>query len=379
MDVRCCECEGRMQNKGKKKRVVLHREGEVELKREYYYCPSCKRGFSPLDRSLGLSKPSWSPALLEMALRQAVELGSYARAASNFSELTGVPISASSLERMVLKYGTAVVKAEAEEAEAMVRVPKEEEALAWRQIPEADSEVMAVSADGVMVHLLDEGWKEVKVMSVSAVPVCEEGDKAKGELRLEKHSYRAGLWDAKTFTNHYWAESYRRGVEKAKQIVCINDGAIWIWMMVFISFARRTEILDWWHMLQYVWQIVAQALGPASTEACAWVASQKDALTRSQLRLFFRRIRRLYPRGTALPPAVTQAIAYLWKNRRRMDYAAYRQAGFPISSGAVESAAKTSVQHRMKQAGMRWSRPGAQAMLALRARLLSHRWHQIPI
>ena len=84
---------------------------------------------------------------------------------------------------MVLKYGTAVVKAEAEEAEAMVRVPKEEEALAWRQIPEADSEVMAVSADGVMVHLLDEGWKEVKVMSVSAVPVCEEGDKAKGELR----------------------------------------------------------------------------------------------------------------------------------------------------------------------------------------------------
>ena len=326
-----------------------------------------------------MSKPSWSPALLEMALRQAVELGSYARAASNFSELTGVPISASSLERMVLKYGTAVVKAEAEEAEAMVRVPKEEEALAWRQIPEADSEVMAVSADGVMVHLLDEGWKEVKVMSVSAVPVCEEGDKAKGELRLEKHSYRAGVWDAKAFTNHYWAESYRRGVEKAKQIVCINDGAIWIWMMVFISFARRTEILDWWHMLQYVWQIVAQALDPASTEACAWVASQKDALTRSQLRLFFRRIRRLYPRGTALPPAVTQAIAYLWKNRRRMDYAAYRQAGFPISSGVVESAAKTLVQHRMKQAGMRWSRPGAQAMLALRARLLSDRWHQIPI
>ena len=114
-----------------------------------------------------------------------------------------------------------------------------------------------------------------------------------------------------------------------RQIVCINDGAIWIWMMVFISFARRTEILDWWHMLQYVWQIVAQALDPASTEACAWVASQKDALTRSQLRLFFRRIRRLYPRGTALPPAVTQAIAYLWKNRRRMDYAAYRPGRLP--------------------------------------------------
>ena len=56
MDVRCCECEGRMQNKGKKKRVVLHREGEVELKREYYYCPSCKRGFSPPGSEFGIEQ-----------------------------------------------------------------------------------------------------------------------------------------------------------------------------------------------------------------------------------------------------------------------------------------------------------------------------------
>ena len=42
----------------------------------------------------------------------------------------------------------------------------------------------------------------------------------------------------------------------------------------------------------------------------------------------------------------------------------------------LESAAKTLIQQRMKQAGMRWSRDGAQAMLALRARLLSDRWHE---
>ena len=317
--------------------------------------------------------------MLEMALRQAVELGSYARAADNFSELTNVPISASSMGRLVLEYGMEVVKAEASEAEAMVRVAAEEEGVTWRRIPEPDSEVMAVSADGVMVHLREEGWKEAKVASVSAVPVREAGEKAEGELRLTKHSYRAGLWDAKTFTNHYWAESYRRGVEKAKRIVCINDGAIWIWMMVFVCFSRRIEILDWWHMLQYVWQIAAAALGPDSSEASAWVQAQKAALTRSQLRLFFRRILRLYPNPAEAPPQVKQAVAYLWKNRRRMNYAAFRKAGFPISSGTVESAAKTLIQQRMKQAGMRWSRNGAQAMLALRARLLSQRWHEIPI
>jgi hypothetical protein len=272
-----------------------------------------------------------------------------------------------------------VVNAEAQEAEAMVGVAKEEEGVTYRRIPEPDSEVMALSADGVMVHLREEGWKEARVASVSAVPVCVEGELTKGEPRLEKHSYRAGLWDAKTFTNHYWAESYRRGVEKAKRIVCINDGAIWIWMMVFVCFSRRIEILDWWHMLQYVWQIAAAALGPASSEASAWVEAQKATLAGGQLRLFFRRIAQLYPKGSAPPPAVRQAAAYLWKNRRRMHYATYRKAGLPISSGTVESAAKTLVQQRMKQAGMRWSRHGAQTMLALRARLLSDRWHEIPI
>ncbi len=216
-------------------------------------------------------------------------------------------------------------------------------------------------------------------MSVSAAPACEEGEQAEGELRLAKHSYRAGLWDAKTFTNHYWAESYRRGVEKAKRVVCINDGALWIWAMVFVCFARRIEILDWWHMLQYVWQIAAEALEPASAEASAWVEAQKAALAGGQLRLFFRRIARLYPTGSAPPPTVKQAAAYLWKNRRRMNYAAHRKVGLPISSGTVESAAKTLVQQRMKQAGIHWSRHGAQAMLALRARLLSDRWHEIHI
>ena len=64
--------------------------------------------------------------MLRMALRQAVELNSYERAARNFSELTNVSISASSLQRLVMEYGMEVVIADEKEAEAMVRVPEEE-------------------------------------------------------------------------------------------------------------------------------------------------------------------------------------------------------------------------------------------------------------
>ncbi len=46
VDVCCPACEERAQNKGKKKELQ-HREGAVEINREYYYCPLCKQGFSP--------------------------------------------------------------------------------------------------------------------------------------------------------------------------------------------------------------------------------------------------------------------------------------------------------------------------------------------
>ena len=56
-----------------------------------------------------------------------------------------------------------------------------------------------------------------------------------------------------------------------------------------------------------------------------------------------------------------------------MDYPSLRLDGLPIGSGAIESAADHVVQRRMKRAGMRWSDPGGDAILALRARLRSRR------
>lgn len=43
----CPDCGGALKNKGKKKREVLHREGEVRLERENYHCPACKQGIFP--------------------------------------------------------------------------------------------------------------------------------------------------------------------------------------------------------------------------------------------------------------------------------------------------------------------------------------------
>jgi len=46
-----------------------------------------------------------------------------------------------------------------------------------------------------------------------------------------------------------------------------------------------------------------------------------------------------------------------------MNYAELKARGFMIGSGVVEAACKTLVTQRLKQSGMRWSVPGAQAIL----------------
>lgn len=305
---------------------------------------------------------------MQQALRLAVEIPSHRRAAEAFCDLTGVSLGKSSLQRLCVEAGLVVAAHEAAEAQAMVSVPKAEEEVVFRERVAPDSDVMSVSADGVMVHLIEEGWKEVKVASISAVTPAA---RAEG-VQLTHHSYRAGVWEAQRFGHHLWAEACRRGLEQAQTVVCVADGAAWIWALMFICFARRIEVLDWWHAVQRLWTL-ANACLPAEA-AAAWVAQHKQHWLHDQLRQVLRAVRLLYPRGTLLPDAVRQAVGYLFANRRRMRYGTYRQAGYPIGSGTVESACKVVVQQRMKQAGMRWSRRGAQAMLALRCALLSGRW-----
>lgn len=309
---------------------------------------------------------------MQQALRLAVEIASHRRAADAFCDLTGISLSKSTLQRLCTEAGQVVAAEQAVEAQAMVAVPKreaDEAAVVFRQRVEPAHEVMSVSADGVLIHLRGEGWKEVKVASISAV---EPG--AEGEVRLTHHSYRAGLWEARSFGHQLWAEACRRGLDHAQQVVCVSDGAAWIWALMFICFARRIEVLDWWHAVERLWTLTRDRL--SHEEAASWVATQKGQLLQQGLRPVLRAVRQLYPRGVSLPEGVRQAVSYLFSNRQRMRYGAFRQAGYPIGSGTVESACKVVVQQRMKQAGMRWSRPGAQAMLALRCALLSDRWHQ---
>jgi hypothetical protein len=324
-----------------------------------------------------LGKHSWTPGTIADLLLLTTEIP-FERAATVIEALTGMPASRASLWRLVQEYGGRLVELQAAEAESMVKPPAKFDEEGFRQVPQPDSVVMAVSMDGAMVHVRGEGWKEVKTVTVSAVtcsgPV-EESDGVEPEVTLTKHSYRAGLWEAPAFAKQQWAEATERGLEKAPRIVTVNDGAAWIWSIVAMCYEPCIAVLDWWHALQKLWLIANLLFGTDSDLSRAWVEQYKAYLWAGNLRPLFRYIHKHYAHGTPWPNGLAQALGYFFTNRHRMRYADFQHDGYPVGSGSVESACKVVVQARLKQAGMIWSRDGAQAMLALRSRILSDRWN----
>jgi hypothetical protein len=279
--------------------------------------------------------------------------------------------------------GGQLVAQQAAEAEATIKPPAKFDEVTFREVPTPASEVVAISMDGALIRIRGEGWKEIKTVTVSEVePVSAEKaaepvGSTEPRVKLVKHSYRSGLWDAATFSQQQWAEATRRGIEKAKQIVCVNDGAVWIWAIVAMCYAPCVEILDWWHAVQKLWLIANLLWGENSELGRIWEEQYQALLWKGNLRPLFRYIRSRYPGGEPLPDGLRQALGYFFTNRHRIRFEQFRQAGYPVGSGCVESACKNVVQARLKQAGMSWSRHGAQAMLAVRATVLSDRWDAV--
>ncbi|MCB0165709.1 MAG: hypothetical protein KDI79_15870, partial [Anaerolineae bacterium] len=212
-----------------------------------------KEGFFPLDEQLYLGEHVWSPETVKQLVRQGTEIPSHRRAAASFSEQTKIAVSKSSVARLVQLYGGQIVAQQAAEAEATVKPPARDEVITQRQMVEPESEVMVISMDGAMVNIRGEGWKEVKTVAVSAVETTTDEASGQTVVHLRQHSYRAGLWEAKTFAKQQWAEGVRRGLERAQHLVSVNDGAPWIWLIIQMCWTPCVEILDWWHLVEKVW------------------------------------------------------------------------------------------------------------------------------
>jgi hypothetical protein len=352
------------------------------------------RRFFPLDEKLQLRSDHWSEGAAQVATKRGLREGSFAAAAEAYQEAVGGSISASSVRRITQGFGQQLAQHKQHEAERASRVAQVGESPRQRRVALQDPIQGRgnVSSDGTMVLLRGEGWKEVKLGAFSQVELLEpdserrrraqrEGKRGQEVLvRLSRHSYCAGLWDADTFAAYQYAEGLRRGVDLLDCLSSANDGAVWIERVTRTNFPNATQIIDWSHSTQRLWA-VSNAVFGEGPPAAAWVERRADELWDGQVEQVVQALEDLHLRHENHPAEVQQAAGYFRDRQDQMRYDRFRAAGCPIGSGTVESGANNTVQRRMRRPGRGWNRESGQAMLTALTELGSGRfqwaWDQV--
>ena len=80
-------------------------------------------------------------------------------------------------------------------------------------------------------------------------------------------------------------------------------------------------------------------------------------------------LQRMQPASEDAEKAITDALRYLGKRLDQISYGGHRKGGYPIGSGAIESAHRFIGHVRLKRPGAWWYQENSNAVLALRCAL----------
>jgi len=359
---RSCACGARMKFEGYRRRQVLTVLGRAEVKRAYYRCGACRAtsymGAAELGEAAGGKTLGVQEALSLLAAHETFE-----DAARVLERLLGLHTCTSEAEKHAEAWGEQLEEEWEAEVEAVFEGHVE-------VLAEAAPERLYVALDGCKTRLQDE-WRETKIGAVYDT----RGRDEEGVDQAGRTTY-AGVVQRRyeDFGRRLYVEARHRGLDVAKEVVVLGDGAPWIWELAAMHFPHATHIVDWYHVSQHLGEVAHAVYGAESPRGAAWVERQQTRLHEGQFDRALRSLRSLRPPSQEAAETLRTNREYFRTNRERMRYNEYRDQGLHIASGIVESACKHVAHQRLKRAGMRWTQRGAQATLNLRLLDLNHRW-----
>lgn len=324
-------------------------QGYLEYHRMRYQCHECGQYQYPLDYELGVEGKRASIQKEKQLALLCVHMP-YEEAKKVYEELTRLKTGRTTAHRIVQHLGSEAVQQNLEkESRAKVEEPSRRH----------------VTADGVMIHIREEGWKEAKVGSIYEV---DEERKARGIV------YTATLSNREAFGNQLYRLAGEPEAAETGSMTFISDGALWLDELHEFSFPLAVRIVDFWHVTEYLWKVANAFYQEGTTKAKQWADEKVHALRQGKAKLIQASLCRMKPRTKTQKEILHAAQTYFENHAHQMDYPRYEKMGLHIGSGIAEAACKFVIQTRFKRCGMRWSRKGAENLLRLRQAYLNHQW-----
>ena len=370
----CPKCDRILRGRPSRSRTVETLLGPVTLERPYFYCVSCAHGFYPLDEALGLSGQRKQWDVQQAGVKLALEMP-HQRASKLLDEFTDASMSDCAIHETLQQTGSLdVLQVCPEAAEIQDRIAQ---AAAGRK------------------------WRPIVVLAIDAADVPSRPQTAKGprpgrkKSRARRKRWQGEYREAKGFRFYLvdderivhlisWhqmgdEQAFGAALRQVKEaglipedqvrLCAIADGAGWIWKWVEELFPSARQILDYYHCSRYLHAVAEAQYGADPVRATQWLEASLARLFCGEGAGVVWGLQRMQPASEEADEAVTSALSYLHKRLHQVDFGSHRKGGYPIGSGAIESAHRFIGHVRLKRSGAWWYKENSNAILALRCAL----------
>mgnify|MGYP005842084245 CR=1 FL=1 len=219
-------------------------------------------------------------------------------------------------------------------------------------------------------------WREPKLLVIDVVdergrPAPEFAPVMDGTLQGPDAVFRLLAFDLREL-----------GIDQAKEVLFMADGAKWIWERVttrwqrlgLVGVVRCRELVDFYHVVAHIDALAALNTSWRAGERKRWATRQRRRWWRGELEAFIQQVERFCRRKRG--KGWSRERDYLLRNARagRLDYAKARGAKMPMGSGSIKSAVRQVINLQLKGPGIFWHEEHAEPMLRLRAYDKSKHW-----
>ena len=374
-----CPCGGQARYREMRSRRLLTVLGQVELLRPWYLCPQCHNGQFPADAALDIEKTALSPGVRRMLALVGAEVP-FDHGCRQIELLAGLEVTAKAVERTAEAIGGDIVSGEQRQIQRAMELDLP--AVVGQPTP-----VLYVQMDGTGVPVIKketvgrqgktEGrpahTREVKLGCVFTQTTC---DKEGFPIRDPgSTTYTGAIENAEEFGKRIYLEAWNRGWSHAEKKVVIGDGAEWIWNLAGQHFPGAIEIVDLYHARQHLWDVARKLYPNDEASQKAWMKiHRKKLLDQGKIEKLVLSLRSIRSTNPEVIDKLRIEADYFEKHADRMRYPKFRKQHLFVGSGVIEAGCKTVVGSRLKQSGMFWSVPGANAIIALRCCHLNNRF-----
>lgn len=350
--------------------------GEIKLVFDYGRDRAGQWG-SPVRQAWGLAPhQKITPALAEKLCFTVTATGSYEEAAQVASKW-GASIDDSTVHALVQRTG-----ARAEER-AQARYAQEPQERAPQRKPSALGVLMV---DGCQVRHRGAGWGKKKTKQERvAWHELKVGVFYRQESSVPTEGGRGLLADKVVVS---WTgepmelgrrlnwEARREGLGRAENILFLGDGAAWVWNLQQDRWAGAVGLLDFYHAGEHVWALGRAVAGEKPPALAQWVEPRLHDLRHGREQRVLGQMARLKPRAGEAGETIRREQNYFATHAGRMNYQEIGRKGWPIGSGAVESACRQK-QCRFKRCGQFWTGPGLRHLSALDEARRNRHWDSL--